>query len=686
MNNEKVRIYELSKELDIDNKEVLEICAELNISAKSHSSTITETQAEQIKIKAEQNKFQVSTSAMIDQANSEQSEQTNSKNKQKILAVHHRQSPEDSLLDVSSSDVPKQKPELNLAPPPRLQKPQSNSTQYESSVQEKTDLVSQQANDDLSLIEANMEEETSGQLLQPPPRPEKPKPQIKPVVKKPSQIKEVKSETPVSAITNLERNTEVEDVSKLETKAKIKVRPKTRPEFPAEKSQETSSSPIKLVRPQLLKPTKIKPVEGLDPDLDLDTDGLIEDDKQLEPDEAILLEKPKRNKQIKLTKPEKGKQWEEEEEAKAKAGKLPAKNKRRSTVIDEEEDLDALLEEADLASNVMSLAIARPPKPKSEETVSTLKPTQGPKVKKAGEKTEKRSESKESKTVEAERPAEVTITGNLNVRSLAELLNISETEIIKNLFFKGIAVNITETLELETAKQVAEELGVIVNTTVVESAAAKTTEMIDIEDLENLIRRPPVVTIMGHVDHGKTTLLDSIRKTKGAQGEAGGITQHIGAYHVDVEHDGKTQQVVFLDTPGHEAFTAMRARGTKVTDIAILVVAADDGVQPQTREAISHAKAAAVPIVVAINKVDKLEANPDRIKQELAELELVPEEWGGDTIMVPVSALKGDNLDTLLEMIILVAEVAELSANPDRLAKGTIIEAHLDRAKGPVAT
>jgi len=191
---------------------------------------------------------------------------------------------------------------------------------------------------------------------------------------------------------------------------------------------------------------------------------------------------------------------------------------------------------------------------------------------------------------------------------------------------------------------------------------------------------------MGHVDHGKTTLLDSIRKTKVAQGEAGGITQHIGAYHVDVEHDGKQQQVVFLDTPGHEAFTAMRARGARVTDIAILVVAADDGVQPQTREAISHARAAGVPIVVAINKIDKPQSNADRIKQELSDLGLLAEEWGGDTIMVPVSALKGENLDTLLEMIILVSEVAELSANPNRPAKGTVIEANLDRTKGSVAT
>jgi translation initiation factor IF-2 len=278
------------------------------------------------------------------------------------------------------------------------------------------------------------------------------------------------------------------------------------------------------------------------------------------------------------------------------------------------------------------------------------------------------------------------LNGSLTVQGLAELMKVPETEIIKNLFFKGVPVNITQTLDRETIETIAADFEIKVETAREQAAATKVTEMIDVADLDSLQIRPPVVTIMGHVDHGKTTLLDSIRQTKVAQGEAGGITQHIGAYHVDVEHNGKPQQIVFLDTPGHEAFTAMRARGARVTDIAILVVAADDGVQPQTREAVSHAKAAGVPIVVAINKVDKLDANPDRIKQELSELGLVPEEWGGETIMVPVSALKGENLDTLLDMILLVSEVEELSANPNRPAKGTVIEAHLDRTRGPVAT
>jgi len=210
--------------------------------------------------------------------------------------------------------------------------------------------------------------------------------------------------------------------------------------------------------------------------------------------------------------------------------------------------------------------------------------------------------------------------------------------------------------------------------------------MIDAEDMESLQRRPPVVTIMGHVDHGKTTRRDSIRKTEVAQGEAGGITQHIGAYHVDVEHAGQSHQIVFLDTPGHEAFTAMRARGAQVTDVVILVVAADDGIMPQTREAINHAKAAGVQIIVAINKVDRSNANVDRVMEELSKEGLQPEAWGGDTIVVPVSALRGTGVDDLLANILVVAELEQYSANPKGRCIGTVIEAELDKYRGVTAT
>jgi translation initiation factor IF-2 len=407
---------------------------------------------------------------------------------------------------------------------------------------------------------------------------------------------------------------------------------------------------------------------------------------------AELLAKPTLPARGKVRKP-----WQEEEESEQvdKLAKAGAK-KRRGPKFQEAEDfdLDEDFEDEDedegavVSREQISISLARPPKPKSMQTAkpaATSSQRRRPSTGGSGARDRRDRRSQQSQQ-QQERPEIITLTRSVTVQELAQIMAISETEIIRSLFMKGIAATVTQTLDVETATMVAEEMGVLVDHAEEQSAATKTTEMLDVEDLANLQRRPPVVTIMGHVDHGKTSLLDAIRKTKVAAGEAGGITQHIGAYHVDVEHNGKMQQVVFLDTPGHEAFTAMRARGARVTDVAILVVAADDGVQPQTVEAISHAKAAGVPIIVAINKIDKEDAQPDRVKQELTEHQLVPEEWGGDTVMVPVSAITGQNLDALLDMILLVTEVEDLNANPNRLAKGTVIEAHLDKAKGPVAT
>jgi translation initiation factor IF-2 len=277
-------------------------------------------------------------------------------------------------------------------------------------------------------------------------------------------------------------------------------------------------------------------------------------------------------------------------------------------------------------------------------------------------------------------PKVVKLSGSLTVKELAEKMHIRETEIIKRLFMKGIMATINQTLELDVADTLAREMEYEV-----ELVDPNTTEIVSVETEENLgdqLSRPAVVTIMGHVDHGKTSLLDAIRKANVAAGESGGITQHIGAYQVKAGD----QLITFLDTPGHEAFTAMRARGAKATDIAILVVAADDGVKPQTVEAINHAKEAGVQIIVAINKIDKPGANPDTVKQQLTEYGLLAEEWGGQTVMVPVSAKQKIGLDNLLEMILLVAEILELKANPKREAKGLIIEAQLDKGMGPVAT
>ena len=270
----------------------------------------------------------------------------------------------------------------------------------------------------------------------------------------------------------------------------------------------------------------------------------------------------------------------------------------------------------------------------------------------------------------------------ITVKELSEKIGIQVSEIIKRLMKLGVLATINQELDYDTAALVASEFDIELEKKAVKSFE-EILEQEDVEDAPDDLRsRAPVVTVMGHVDHGKTSLLDAIRNSRVTEQEAGGITQHIGAYMVDI--DGKA--ITFIDTPGHEAFSSMRARGAKVTDIAVLVVAANDGVMPQTIEAINHAKEAGVPIIVAINKMDIPGVNPDRIKQGLAENGLLVEEWGGDTIAVPISALKRQGIDTLLEMILLVAEMQELKANPNRLAKGTIVEAQLDKGRGPVAT
>jgi translation initiation factor IF-2 len=275
----------------------------------------------------------------------------------------------------------------------------------------------------------------------------------------------------------------------------------------------------------------------------------------------------------------------------------------------------------------------------------------------------------------------ITMAEGMTVKDLADKLDVRVKDVLAKLLMKRMMMTINSTLDMEAARDVAREFGAEIEMRSFEQ------ELVSAEQEESKPEdrqsRAPVVTVMGHVDHGKTSLLDAIRETKVAEREAGGITQHIGAYHVEV---GDGRNVVFLDTPGHEAFTLMRARGAKVTDVVVLVVAADDGVMPQTREAIDHAKAANVPIVVAINKIDKAGANPDNVKRELAELGLVPEDWGGQTVMVPVSAKKKQNLDQLLEMILLSTDILELKANPKHSASGAVLEAKLDRGRGPVAT
>ena len=312
------------------------------------------------------------------------------------------------------------------------------------------------------------------------------------------------------------------------------------------------------------------------------------------------------------------------------------------------------------------------------------------KAKKEGPKKEKNKKSNKQQPAIIEAPTEETISEDtilvrdgMTVGELSEALSVNSTELIKKLFMElKIMANINQSLTLEQIELIAMDYGKEIQEEV-EINKEDLDLYFEVEDEEkNLRERAPIVTIMGHVDHGKTTLLDTIRNTRVTAGEAGGITQHIGAYQVRT----KDKKITFLDTPGHAAFTTMRARGAKITDVTILVVAADDGVMPQTIEAINHAKAADVPIIVAVNKMDKPQANPDRVMNELVEYGLISEEWGGDTIFVPISALKGEGIDELLENILLVTEMQELKANPNRLALGTVIEAKLDKGRGAVAT
>lgn len=299
---------------------------------------------------------------------------------------------------------------------------------------------------------------------------------------------------------------------------------------------------------------------------------------------------------------------------------------------------------------------------------------------KGAKKKKKNKKDSKSNAEQTEVETVVEIGETITVKELAEKLKKPTAEVIKTLIFTGVMAGINQEIDFETAEKVCDKYEVLI-------AKKEETAELDVLEMEedkeeNLQKRPPIVTVMGHVDHGKTSLLDAIRKAKVTATEAGGITQHIGAYTVNVNGE----EITFLDTPGHEAFTAMRARGAQITDVVILVVAADDGIMPQTKEAISHCKAADVPMVVAINKIDRPGANIDKVKQELTEYGLVAEDWGGDTICVPVSAKQGEGISTLLEMVLLTAEMLELKANPDRKAKGTVIEAKLDKGRGAVAS
>ena len=318
----------------------------------------------------------------------------------------------------------------------------------------------------------------------------------------------------------------------------------------------------------------------------------------------------------------------------------------------------------------------------NDDDANTIKKQGGSSAKKNRKLSRKKAAGDESTN---EKPTEIFLSNPISVQELAEKIYVSETEIIRTLFLDGVIVNINQVLDIETAIKVGEKLDITIIASEEEIVSNRNSFIVS-DDQENTEQRPPIIAVMGHVDHGKTTLLDKIRQTQIAQKEAGGITQKIGAYEVEIDYREEKKKLIFLDTPGHEAFSSMRSRGVQVTDIAVLVVAADDGVKPQTIETIKCIKEAEVPLIVAINKIDKDDANIDNIKQELSSYNVVPDDWGGDTPMIPISAKQGTNMNELLEMMVLVSEMLDLRASISVNGQGTVLEANLDKSKGAIAT
>ncbi len=724
MNKGKVRIYELSKELELENKDILNICEQLDIAVKSHSSTISDEEADKIRGVANADGYKpVSKKATAPKARPPRSAASAKTplakpvrpRQQQILGIlrHPRPatSPEAAQPPVEPPVSPANSGESNGASVSSPQKPtapsspSSPSRRPDSSSADAPSLAGPPSRPAAGRPAARSGEDASsaepGQ-----PAPVAPKPEQAPVPIRPP-ARPAAARQPEKIVTTSGAT------SPDQLKPRL-VEPPSRPSKPAAgRSESPSEEASRVARPVLKRdrsagdergerpsrpspggstvapPAPPKPVTELrkppsrEEALESTSTDSDDSDDDTFSDPTLELRRPTAPRPPKRRERGAGEGEDDEQEMRPKK---TSKTKRQRVIIDDDDDFDDEPSSSDVTPAQMNLSLMRPPKPKGQRQ-SRPAPT----TKKTKTRSPSRRERRERRQeVAPERPEMIVLTGGISVHDLADQLAVPQTEIIKLLFFKGIATNVNQTLDMPTAEMVAQEFDVEAVTAEEAPEARKVTEMVGEEDSDSLQSRPPVVTIMGHVDHGKTSLLDYIRQAKVTEGEAGGITQHIGAYHVDLKSnpnsDRKSGQIVFLDTPGHEAFTAMRARGTRVTDIAILVVAADDGVRPQTIEAISHAKAAGVPIVVAINKIDKEAANPDRVKQELMEYELVPEEYGGDTIMVPVSAITGENVDTILEMLLLVSEVEDLQANPDRLAKGTVIEAHLDKARGPVAT
>ena len=511
------------------------------------------------------------------------------------------------------------------------------------------------------------------------PRPvkeEAPKEEKKPAAKKSAEKKEDKKEEKKAAPAK---------------KAEPEKKQETAPAKKAEPEKKQEAAPVKKAEPE--KKQEAAPVKKAEPEKKQEAAPVkkAEPEKKQEAAPVKAEEKPAEEKTQELKKQDKKKDKKKEQ---AKAQDRGERTKFNATISSETAQTSTQRRTVDTRGSYVDLdkynerydQMATSNKHKNDNYSSKKqKINQKSAQRNRQQFSKKESEAEKLKRLELERARKqqlkVLIPDTITVGELATRLKAAATEVIKQLMKLGVMASINQEIDFDTASLVAEEMGAKVEKEVIVTIEERLIDDTDDDDT-NLQPRCPVVVVMGHVDHGKTSILDRIRNAHVAAGEAGGITQHIGAYQVNVNG----QDITFLDTPGHEAFTSMRARGANITDIAILVVAADDGIMPQTVESINHAKSAGVQIIVAINKMDKEGANPDRIKEELTKYDLVCEDWGGDVICVPVSAKTGEGIDTLLENILLVAEVQELKANPDRLAKGTVVEARLDKGRGPIAT
>jgi translation initiation factor IF-2 len=567
----KVRVYELAKELQMENKALVDLIRELGIEIKSHSSSLTDEQISLIK-----GHLQGTKSLVVEE---QRIKSTVIRRRKKIVEVEPVIEPQEEEPILETQPEPEVKEEPPAVPEPK--RPGITAAEQEPPSETIAETIIETQ---VTPVEKEMgEEELEMAQPAPLPRPLPGKP-LKPAKDAPAKV-----------------------IRRAEPPARV-----IRPAEPVVKVVQPIKPPAPPVKPEEKKVDK--------PEKEVPKDKLS----------------PKK-------KPKTGKAAAEEEAAKAKIFK-----KKRE-----------ILERADLY----------------DDSGKEARAYRGGKGGKAPVKKFKKTEITTPKAIKRR----LKVSEAINVSELAKRMGIKSGELIKKMIALGLMVTLNQSVDFDTAALAASEFGFDV-----EKVHLEEEQILNLHaDLqEELQTRPPVVTIMGHVDHGKTSLLDVIRKTNVTAGEAGGITQHIGAYHVHLDRG----EIVFLDTPGHEAFTAMRARGAQVTDIVILVVAADDGMMPQTKEAIDHARAAGVPIIVAINKIDKPNANPDRVKRQLAEYGLSPEEWGGDTIFAEVSAKTGAGVDALLELILLQSEVLELKANPNKLATGRIVEARLDKGRGPIAT